>query len=88
MPAPIEEREIEEIRVVAASQLPLQPWPYLQAGDRVRVERGPLRGIEGTLLKTPGRLRVVIGIELLQRSVAVEVDFEMIVPVRVRSSAV
>jgi transcription antitermination factor NusG len=88
VPAPIEEREIEEIRRVVASQLPIRPWPYLKAGDRVRVERGPLRGIEGTLLQAKDRLRLVIGVELLQRSLAVEVDPDMIVPVRAIGRAV
>ena len=81
VPALIEAQEIEEIRVVMASALPVRPWPYLKAGDRVRVERGPLRGVEGTLLQAKSRLRLVIGVTLLQRSLAVEVDQEMIVPV-------
>jgi transcription antitermination factor NusG len=88
VPAAIEEREIEEIRVVVASGVAVRPWPYLKAGDRVRVERGPLRGIEGTLLKAPDRLRLVIGVELLQRSLAVEVDPDMVVPVKAFSRAV
>jgi transcriptional antiterminator NusG len=41
VPAAIEEREIEEIQRVIASQLAVQPWPYVKVGDRVRVERGP-----------------------------------------------
>lgn len=80
VPAAIDEREIEEIQRVMASQLPVQPWPYLKAGDRVRVERGPLRGMEGTLLHSNDRLRFVIGVEMLQRSLAVEVEPDMLVP--------
>jgi transcription antitermination factor NusG len=57
----------------------------LKPGDRVRVERGPLRGVEGTLLREAGdRLRLVIGIEMLQRSLAVEMETDMVTPVRAR----
>jgi hypothetical protein len=50
-------------------------------GSRVRIDRGPLRGIEGTLLREGSCLRLVLGVELLQRSLAVEVDAEMIGPI-------
>src|ERR1700686_4358002 len=50
-PAEVSEAEIVAIRAAMASKLPVRPWPYLKLGDRVRVEHGPLRGIEGTLLR-------------------------------------
>jgi transcriptional antiterminator NusG len=82
LPAPVTEGEIAGVRVALASQLPLGPWPYfLRAGSRVRIERGPLRGIEGKLLREGSALRLVLGIELLQRSLVVEVDPEMIGPI-------
>ena len=79
-PAAIEAGEIEEIRVVAASPVGLSPWPYLKTGDRVRVEQGPLKGVEGTLLRTPEGSRLIVGVELLQRAVACEMDPGMVVP--------
>jgi transcription antitermination factor NusG len=82
-PAAIEDREIAAIQAVARSTLSAQPWPYLKAGDRVLVERGPLRGLEGTLLKEPDSVRLVISVELLQRSIAVEVEPDTIVPARI-----
>lgn len=81
-PARLAPRELADIRAAVESKLPLRPWPYLKEGDRVRVERGPLRGVEGTLLQERDCLRLVIGVEILQRSVAVEVSPEMIVPLR------
>jgi transcription antitermination factor NusG len=82
-PAEISEAEIAAIRAAMASKLRLRPWPYLKPGDRVRVERGPLRGVEGTLLREEqDRLQLVIGIEMLQRSLAVEVEADMVTPVR------
>ena len=84
-PAEISDAEIAAIRTVMASKLAIRPWPYLKPGDRVRVERGPLRGVEGTLLREAGdRLRLVIGIEMLQRSLAVEMETDMVTPVRAR----
>jgi transcription antitermination factor NusG len=85
MPAAIEDFEIDGIRLVMESKQPWAPWPYLKAGDRVRVERGPMRGLEGTLLRTKDALRLVIGVELLQRSMSVEVDREAIEPIRKRA---
>lgn len=82
-PAPLAESEMEEIRAVLRARLPLSPWPYLKAGDRVRLERGPLRGVEGQLIRVKDGLRLVVGVELLQRSIAVELDADMVAPQRV-----
>jgi transcription antitermination factor NusG len=92
VPAEISEAEIAAIRTVMASKLPVHPWPYLKPGDRLRVEHGPLRGVEGTLLREavredPGgssRLQLVIGIEMLRRSLAVEVEADMVTPLEAR----
>jgi transcription antitermination factor NusG len=81
-PACLAPDELADIRAVVESKLPLSPWPYLKEGDRVRVERGPLKGVEGTLLQQKDCLRLVIGVEILQRSVAVELSPEMIFPLR------
>ena len=80
-PAEISEAEIAAIRTVMASKLTVRPWPFLKLGDRVRVERGPLRGVEGTLLREDG-LQLVIGVEMLQRSLAVELEPDMVVRVQ------
>jgi transcription termination/antitermination protein NusG len=82
-PAEISEAEIAAIRAAMDSKLPVRPWPYLKLGDRVRVEHGPLRGIEGTLLREVVRetWQLVIGVEMLQRSLAVELEPEMVAPV-------
>jgi transcription antitermination factor NusG len=80
--AALEDREIEEIRALVSAGVRLSPWPYLRAGDRVRVERGPLRGLEGTLLRDGDEARLVVSVEMLQRSIAAEVDSGMVVPLR------
>jgi transcription antitermination factor NusG len=75
----VPDAEIEAIRVLVASRLPMRPWPHLKPGDRVRIERGPLRGVVGVLLrevsvKEKDTLELVITVELLQRSVAVRIE--------------
>jgi len=83
-PAFIPDCEVSALRRTVTSDLPLGPWPFLQAGQRVRVEHGVLAGIEGTLARDCPGWRVVISIEALQRSVAVEVDRDMIRPVQMK----
>jgi transcription termination/antitermination protein NusG len=80
--APVSEMEIAAIQAAMASKLLLRPWPHLQPGDRVAVERGPLRGVEGVLLREKSILCLIVGVELLQRSIAVELEPDMIVPLR------
>jgi transcription antitermination factor NusG len=80
-PAALEDSEIATIQQVVMSKLPLAPWPYLKAGDRVRVDHGPMRGQEGTLVRTRDSMHLVINIDVLQRSIAVQVDRQAIVPI-------
>jgi transcription antitermination factor NusG len=79
-PTPVPDEEIEAVRVSVASKLPLRQWPHLKPGDRVRIERGPLKGVEGTLIREKDGFQLVIGVELLQRSIAVQLDADSIVP--------
>ena len=73
-PVPVEETEIQAIQALVASGLPNQPWPFLEVGDRVRIEAGPLQGHEGILIEFRGRHRLVLSITLLHRAVAAEID--------------
>jgi transcription antitermination factor NusG len=77
-PLPVEDREIEAIQLAIASELPTQPWPYLEVGQRVRIHTGKLSGLEGILVNFKGNHRVVLSVSLLQRSVALEVDLDWI----------
>lgn len=81
-PAPLQTGDLDAIRAALAAKLPIGPWPYPQPGDRVRIESGPLRGVEGTLLRERDALRLVLSVELLHRAVAVEVPAEAISPLR------
>lgn len=73
-PVPVDQDEIRAIQVLVASGLPHKPWPYLKVGDRVRIEAGPLRGLEGLLAEFQGNRQLVLCVTLLQRSVAVKID--------------
>lgn len=74
----VDEEEINAIRTLVASGLPNHPCPFLELGNRVRIEAGALRGLEGILLEVKGKQKLVLSITLLQRSVAVEIDSESV----------
>src|SRR5579863_2672698 len=86
-PAAIQETEIEAIRRAVTSNLRVEPHPFLRCGDRVRVKAGPLAGIEGILIRKKGSFRLILSAELLEKSVAVEVDAFSVEPVSPRTGA-
>jgi transcription antitermination factor NusG len=73
-PAVVPEEEINAIRLAAASSQRVEPHPFLKEGQRVRVKSGPLAGVEGILQRWKDSFRLVLSVELLGRSVAVEVE--------------
>lgn len=73
-PAPIPKEEIEAVRHALESRLLVEPYPFLSVGDWVRVKAGPLAGIEGILVRKKGAERLILSVEMLQKSVAVELD--------------
>jgi transcription antitermination factor NusG len=80
-PEAIPEKEIESVRKMVASGLLIGPWPFLEAGQTVLIERGPLRGVEGILQEVRNAFRLVVSVHLLQRSVSAEVERNWIRPV-------
>ena len=77
-PRPISDAEIAWIKMIMAAQLPAKPWAFSRVGQRVCIWRGPLAGLEGILLRKHDDFQVVVGVEALQRSVAVEINHEMV----------
>lgn len=73
-PAPIEEAEMQRVQAMVRSGLKVMPWPFLQEGDRVLIEKGPLAGLEGILQRSKGSYRIVVSLSLLQRSISAEID--------------
>jgi transcription antitermination factor NusG len=86
-PTAVDEHEIEAIHAIVASGIPNQPWPFLATGDRVRIESGPLSGLEGILVEFKGNHRLVLSVTLLQRSVAVEIDSAFVASLRSSSGS-
>lgn len=73
-PVPIEDSEIAAIQAAVQSGLSAEPWPFLTVGQRVRLEDGPLAGLEGILSTAPNKQRIVVSVTLLKRSVAVAIE--------------
>ena len=73
-PAAIPDQEIDALRASLESGVRAEPHPYLTVGRRVRLRSGPLAGMQGILLRRKGNFRVVISIELIQRSLVVHLD--------------
>lgn len=78
---PVPDEEIDAVRTIVSSPLLAKPCPYLNIGERVRVEVGPLAGVEGILLERKNDTRLVLSVNLLQRSIAIEVNLEWVKPV-------
>jgi transcription antitermination factor NusG len=80
VPVPIEDSEIASIQTVITSGFPARPWPYLEIGQRIRIEDDVLNGLEGILVDFRGKRRIVVSITLLRRSVALEIDRSRVRP--------
>lgn len=81
-PTPMGDREIENLKILISATPVIVPWPYLPDGQRIRIERGPLAGVEGFVVRAEeGAIRIVVSVDLLQRSVATEIDRNSMDPV-------
>jgi transcriptional antiterminator NusG len=73
-PIPVSDEEIDNIRALVNSGYPATPWPFVCAGQVVYLTNGPLRGVQGVLLSVKNSHRLVVSIDLLQRSSVVEIE--------------
>src|SRR5258708_22479160 len=74
LPTALPDTEMEIMRTGFGEGARAEPHPFLTAGRRVRLTAGPFAGLEGILKRKKGNLRVVVSLELIQRSVVVDVD--------------
>ncbi len=81
-PEPVPDEEIEAVRRLVTSVLPVDPHPYLAAGMEVEVIRGPLEGVRGILVRKTRRARLVVNVHLIRQAASVELDAEDVQPVR------
>jgi hypothetical protein len=79
--AVIPEAEIVAIRKTVEGPFRIEPHPFLKCGERVRVIRGSLQGVEGVLVRKKNLLRLILSVDMLAQSVAVEIDASDVEPV-------
>ena len=81
-PGTIPEAEIEALERIAASGLPVASCRYTRPVETVELIAGPLQGVQGVVLRQAQTTCLIVGVELLQCSVAVEIDGAWAVPIR------
>jgi transcription antitermination factor NusG len=84
-PLPVEPSEMAALRLLIDSGAGLRPWEFIQAGQRVAIQSGPLTGLEGIVIGEKKTLRLIVSVTLLQRSVMVEVDRQDVRPIQGKS---
>lgn len=77
-PTPIDDEEVEAIRTIVCSRLPIESTPYLVAGERIILTDGPLRGVRGCFMNTKRGGQLIVSLPLLHRSLAVTVPSDWV----------
>jgi transcription antitermination factor NusG len=77
---PVEDGEIAAIQKLIESGLPVAPCPFLKAGQFVYINHGPLAGVEGIVIASKNSSRLVVSVEMLRRSVTVEIESDWAEP--------
>ena len=77
-PIAVSEMEIASLQAIVAARIPAQPFPFVQVGQRVRINQGVLAGVEGIVISFKQCLRLVLSVALLQRSILLEIDQEIV----------
>ncbi len=83
----IPQEEIQAIRRIVEGNFRVEPHLFLQCGERVRVTRGPLEGVEGVLVRKKNLYNLVLSVDMMAQSVAVEIDATDVEPVTARTHA-
>ena len=78
-PSPIADDEIGAIQIALRVGLRMEPHSYWEKGQKVRIAKGPLAGLEGMLIDSNRPLRMVLSITLIQRSVLLEIEADCVV---------
>jgi transcription antitermination factor NusG len=74
LPVPVSEKELDAVRRFVEEEISMDPFPYLAEGDRVYIRSGPLKGVEGFIVRKDKHTRLVISLDLLLQSISVEID--------------
>ena len=82
LPCPLPEADITRMKEALNKGALAEPYPYLTVGTRVEIRNGPMQGMTGILLRRQNKCRVVISVDLIMRSMAVEVEASDVVPIQ------
>jgi len=82
LPHPLPETDINKMKEALSKGVLAEPYPYLTVGTRVEIRNGPMQGMTGILLRRQNKCRVVISVDLIMRSMAVEVEASDVVSIR------
>jgi transcription antitermination factor NusG len=75
----VPDAEIEAIQTILNASMPVMPHPYLREGQQLRITQGSLGGVEGILIQSkPAKGLLILSVDLLQRSIAVEIDYSVV----------
>jgi len=87
MPVPIDDAEIESVQAAVRCDLVAEPCSFVERGERVRIQGGPLAGTEGILVDVAKRRQVVVSLTILRRSIAVNIESQWVQPHALQMSA-
>jgi transcriptional antiterminator NusG len=73
-PEPIPDEQIFSLQKVIESKASIDPYPYLQEGQRIRIRRGPLAGVEGILVEKTGQHKLILSVDILSQSTSVSIE--------------
>ena len=82
----IPEEEIQAIQRSMEGHIRVEPHPFLKCGERVRVKRGALEGVEGILVRKKNQSRLILSVNMISQSVAMEIDVADVEPIVQRSA--
>ncbi|MDI6802118.1 MAG: UpxY family transcription antiterminator [Thermodesulfovibrionales bacterium] len=73
-PEPVPDEQIISLKKLIDSKEDIDPYPYLKEGQRIRIKKGPLAGVEGMFLKRPGQHILIVSVDILRQGVSVKID--------------
>ena len=73
-PIPVDSNEIAAVQLVGQAGFSARPWSYVEIGEAVRLDRGPLQGLTGIVVQCKSESKLILSVTLLKRSIAVEID--------------
>lgn len=73
-PVPVPADQVEAIKVLVQSKIKYDPYPYFERGREVLIKSGPLQGVVGKIMEKRSRHRFVLSIDLIKKSVSLEID--------------